>query len=81
MSYLFSQKDYATFKIDIFWNMGVGEENFILFDILVGELMVKRGNATKSSLFYIICRIKIPKFSKRVEETRASWHRDKSLFL
>ena len=68
LSYLFSQKDYATFKIDIFENMGVGVDNFKLCDILVGKPIEKRGNATKSSLLkhYIICRMKIPKISKRV---------------
>ena len=67
MSYLFSQKDYATFKIDIFENMGVGVDNFKLYDILVGKPIEKRGNATKSSLLkhYIICRMKIPNISKR----------------
>ena len=48
MSYLFSQKDYATFKIDIFWNMGVGEENFKLFDILVPTKMSPRGTNGKT---------------------------------
>ena len=64
----FSQKDNATFKIDIFWNMGVGVDHFKLYDILVGNPRKTRGNMTKCSLFkhYIICRIKIPKISKRV---------------
>ena len=72
MSYLFSQKDYATLKIDIFGNMGVVVDNFKLYDILVGKPMEKRGNATKSDLLkhYIICRMKIPKISKRVVNER-----------
>ena len=51
MSYLFSQKDYATLKIDIFGNMGVVVDNFKLYDILVGKPMEKRGNATKTDLW------------------------------
>ena len=54
--------------MDIFWNMGVGVDNFKLYDILVGKPRKTRGNTTKCSLLkhYIICRIKIPKMSKRV---------------
>ena len=65
MRHLFSQKENATFKIVIFWNMGVGVDNFKLYDILVGK---PRGNTKKCSLLkhYIICWIKISKISKRV---------------
>ena len=67
MRHLFSQKDNATFKIDIFWKVGIGEDNFKKCDILVGKPRETRGNTTKISIFkyYIICRIKIPKISKR----------------
>ena len=63
----FRKKITRHLKIDIFWSMWVGEDNFKLSDILVGKLRATRGNTTKSSIlkYYIICRIKMPKISKR----------------
>ena len=47
MRNLFSQKDNATFKIDFFWKVGIGGDNFKLYDILVGKPEKRAGTRQK----------------------------------